>query len=133
MSDIFYEIIERSKIFDNRGYFLKIMNGYEAHLDKNFGEIYVVMGRDGQLRANHYHLKATEWFSILYGEVNLGLKNLKTGQEVNILLSDKTPVTVRVSPNVAHTLLGFKGVDYVVLAYSNLKYDPADTIHYNLM
>ncbi len=128
MPDSLYEIIERRKIIDHRGFFLKTMTGFEKGLPQAFGEIYVIKGDEGRARANHYHDAATEWFTILQGQVRLNLKHVDTGEVASILLSDQAPVTVRVNPRVAHSLVGVEHIDYILMAYTDVRYDPADTI-----
>jgi dTDP-4-dehydrorhamnose 3,5-epimerase-like enzyme len=124
----FYEIIDRKKIVDNRGFFLKTMSGFETDLPEAFGEIYVIKGDSGQARANHYHNVATEWFTLLQGKVRLNLKHVNTGQTASILLTDEAPATVRINPGVAHSLIGVDGLDYMLMAYTDVRYDPKDTI-----
>lgn len=128
MSSDFYSIIERHKIVDHRGFFLKTMTGLEPDLSNSFGEIYVIKGCEGKVRANHYHNAATEWFTLIQGKVRLNLKHVDTGQTVSLLLTDEAPVTVRVNPRVAHSLIGIDLSDYIVMAYTDVRYDPVDTI-----
>lgn len=128
MPNELYEIIERRKIVDSRGFFLKTMTGFENDLPQTFGEIYVIKGDEGRARANHYHNAATEWFTILQGTVRLNLKHVDTAETVSILLSDEAPVTVRVNPRVAHSLVGVNQVDYILMAYTDVRYEAADTI-----
>lgn len=128
MSTDLYEIIERRKIVDQRGFFLKTMTGFERDLPQQFGEIYVIKGDQGQARANHYHNAATEWFTILQGKVRLNLKHVDTQETASLLLTDESPITVRINPRVAHSLLGVNTEDYILMAYTDLRYDPVDTI-----
>ncbi len=128
MSTDLYQIIERRRIVDERGFFLKTMTGFEPDLPQQFGEIYVIRGDQGKARANHYHDLATEWFTLLQGEVRLNLRHVDTGSTASLLLSEKTPGTVRVNRRVAHSLLGVKGQDYLLMAYTDVRYDAADTI-----
>ncbi len=128
MSVKLFEIIDRRKIVDHRGFFLKTMTGFEDGLPQTFGEIYVIKGDEGRARANHYHDAATEWFTILQGQVRLNLKHVDTGETASILLTDELPVTVRVNPRVAHSLVGVQQIDYILMAYTDVRYDPADTI-----
>lgn len=128
MNTNLYQIIERSKIVDPRGFFLKTMTGYEQDIPQEFGEIYVIKGDAGQARANHFHNLATEWFTLLQGKVRLNLRNIDTGDEASLLLDDNVPVTVRINPRVAHSLLGVEKCDYILMAYTNIRYDPVDTI-----
>lgn len=128
MPDKLYETIERRKIVDPRGFFLKTMTGFEEGLPQAFGEIYVIKGDAGQARANHFHNAATEWFTLLQGQVRLNLKHVDTGEMASILLTEERPMTVRVNPRVAHSLVGVERNDYVLMAYTDVRYDPADTI-----
>jgi len=106
------------------------MTGFEPDLPQTFGEIYVIKGDEGKSRANHYHHAATEWFTILQGKVMLNLKHVESGETASILLTEETPVTVRVYPKVAHSLVGVNAQDYLLMAYSDVRYDPKDTISY---
>lgn len=124
----FYQIIERRKIVDQRGFFLKIMTGLEPDLLQPFGEIYLIKGDGGQSRANHYHNLATEWFTVLQGRVRLNLLNLDTGDHASLLLDAEAPATVRINPRVAHSLMGVDQSDYILIAYTDARYDPTDTI-----
>lgn len=128
MSTDLYEIIERRKIVDQRGFFLKTMTGFERDLPQQFGEIYVIKGDQGQARANHYHNAATEWFTIVQGKVRLNLKHVDTQKTASLLLTDEAPITVRINPRVAHSLLGVNAEDYILMAYTDVRYDPVDTI-----
>ncbi len=128
MPDKLYEIIARKKIIDHRGFFLKTMTGFEEGLPMAFGEIYVIKGDEGRARANHYHDAATEWFTLLSGQVQLNLKHVDTGETAAILLTDAAPMTIRVNRRVAHSLVGVQHSDYLLMAYTDVRYDPADTI-----
>jgi len=83
---------------------------------------------DSQARANHYHDLATEWFTILLGRVRLNLRHVDTGEHASPLLDDQSPFTGRINPRVAHSLMGEDHSDYVMMAYTNVRYDAADTI-----
>jgi len=128
MTSKLFEIIERRKIVDERGFFLKTMTGAEPDLPERFGEIYVIKGEQGRARANHFHNVATEWFTLLHGRVRLNLQHVDTKEHASLLLDERTPVTVRIKPRVAHSLIGVDDIDYILMAYTDVRYDPADTI-----
>ena len=123
-----YQLIGRQKIIDERGFFLKIMTGFELGLHQQFGEIYVIQGSKGKARANHYHNLATEWFTLLHGCVQLNLRHVDTGETASLLLSEESPITVRVNQRVAHSLVGIEEFDYMLIAYTDIRYEPKDTI-----
>ena len=54
------KIISRRKISDNRGWFLKIIDGKENSLPNYTGEIYIVSAISGESRGGHYHNRAID-------------------------------------------------------------------------
>ena len=59
------KIIERKKIIDSRGWFLKVITGKEEYLPQFTGEVYLISANPGESRANHYHNEANEWFTLV--------------------------------------------------------------------
>ena len=125
------EIIERDLIVDERGYFLKIINGKESELPNYTGEIYVTNAIPGESRGGHYHLEAIEWFTIIEGEAFLLLEDIKTKESIELILDCKKPVTVKVPTNVAHLFKNNSNENFILLAYTNKLYCPSDTIPYS--
>ena len=122
------EIIERKRIVDTRGSFLKVITGYENRLDQRLGEAYFVLGHPGQLRASHYHKLATEWFTLIVGRALLSLICIETNKRREIYLDAESPVTVRVPPTVVHIIRNCGSEDFILFAYSDLRYNESDTI-----
>lgn len=122
------ETIQRSYISDKRGSFLKIIHGAEPGLANAMGEIYLVRGYPGESRANHYHRAATEWFTLISGAVVLKLTDVESAVSMTLTLDAGNPVTIKVPPMVAHSFLNNGKEDFVLIAYSDERYDPADTI-----
>ena len=126
------EIIPRKIIRDSRGWFLKAITGTEKGLPIKTGEIYVVSSENGSYRGGHYHKRATEWFTLLMGEAILKLKDISTGELISIHLSSTKPETVVVHPFIYHRFESIESNQFVLLAYTNMTYDPADTIQYEI-
>lgn len=122
------ETIRRSHVSDQRGSFLKIMHGAEPGLPDAMGEIYLVRGYPGQSRANHYHEAATEWFTVISGSAVLNLIDVESAASMTLTLDASDPVTVKVPPMVAHSFVNNGDEDFVLIAYSDERYVPADTI-----
>jgi dTDP-4-dehydrorhamnose 3,5-epimerase-like enzyme len=122
------ETIRRSHISDKRGSFLKIMHGAEPGLPVVMGEIYLVRGYPGESRANHYHKVAAEWFTLISGTAILKLMDVESTACMTLALDAADPITVKVPPMVAHSFLNDGEEDFVLIAYSDERYDPADTI-----
>ena len=126
-------IIERKKLSDSRGWFLKAITGKETGLPAYTGEIYLTCASGfGQVRGNHYHHKAKEWFTLLEGDAELKLMDMETKEIMTIMLSSDNPKTVVVPPAVAHAFLNTAEKHFLLLAYTDELYDPQDTIPYSL-
>jgi dTDP-4-dehydrorhamnose 3,5-epimerase-like enzyme len=125
------KIIPRRLIQDERGWFLKVITGQEEHLPNHTGEVYLTMGKPGQAKGGHYHPYAIEWFTVISGSAVLYLEDVNTKERMDIELSFKEPATVFVPNQIAHLFVNKEDVDFVLLAYTDLLYDPKDTIAYN--
>ncbi|MHB9140356.1 MAG: polysaccharide biosynthesis C-terminal domain-containing protein [Paludibacter sp.] len=125
------EIIPRKKIEDSRGWFLKVITGKEKGLPAFTGEIYNVYSENGASRGGHYHLQATEWFTLLQGKAKLELYDIQTEERHTILLDVNEPRTIVVTPNVAHRFDAFDNVNFLLIAYTDILYMPEDTISFN--
>jgi dTDP-4-dehydrorhamnose 3,5-epimerase-like enzyme len=125
------KIIERKKIEDSRGWFLKVINGVEEGLLKsgNF-EIYLTKSIGGFSKGGHYHNIANEWFTAIEGSCSLYLIDVLSGEELIISLNANKPRTVYVPSNVAHLFESQDENDFLVLAYTDTLFDPRDTISY---
>jgi dTDP-4-dehydrorhamnose 3,5-epimerase-like enzyme len=122
-------IIERKKLGDTRGWFMKVIDGHEEGLPQHTGEIYLTYASGiNQVRGDHYHDKATEWFTLLQGQADLKLMDMKTKETIIISLSADTPKTVVIPPAVAHAFINTQEEPFLLLAYTDELYKPADTI-----
>lgn len=125
-------IIPRRLIADERGWFLKAITGTEEGIPSHTGEIYLTMGRPGQAKGGHYHSDAVEWFTVIEGEVILRLEDIVTHERQNIEMSLEKAITVFIPNNVAHVVVNNSEKDFILLAYTDKLYDPADTIAYTI-
>jgi len=127
-------IIDRSKLHNLHGWFLKVIDGKEENLPKNSREIYITSAtKRGQIRGEHYHIEATEWFTLIEGEAQLRLKDIQTGETLHIELSSSIPKTIVIPPNIAHTFINTTDSPFLLLAYTDKTYVPEDTVSYSLM
>jgi dTDP-4-dehydrorhamnose 3,5-epimerase len=115
---------------DHRGYLLKaiensFLSGY------SFGEIYFVQSVPGCIRANHYHLKTTEWFVPIKGRMLLELEDVdRPGEKISITLDHAAPVCVKIPPGVAHGIKALGDTEMLMMALADKGYDPEDTDTY---
>lgn len=123
-------ILPRRLVSDERGAFIKCIDGKEGDLPAFTGEVYMVRGFPGQRRGDHYHLRAREWFTVIAGEGVLALQDVATGERLDLPLSAARPQTVVVPPGLAHVFVNPASAteDLLVIAYTDRLYDPADTV-----
>jgi dTDP-4-dehydrorhamnose 3,5-epimerase-like enzyme len=126
------KIITRQLIKDHRGWFLKTMTGTEQGLPPYTGEVYFTSATPGQGKGSHYHRNAKEWFTLIIGKAVLRLEDIETHERLDIELDANSPVTVFIPQLVAHTLVNNYDKDFVLCAYTDVLYDPNDTITYNI-
>lgn len=125
-------IIPRRLIKDERGWFFKAITGTEAELPSYTGEVYLTMGTSGQIKGGHYHPKALEWFTVIEGFAILRLKDINTGETLEIPMSLNESKSVFVPNYIAHEFMNVGDDNMLILAYTDRLYDPEDTIKYNL-
>ena len=125
-------IIPRRLIADNRGWFLKVITGTEEYIPSHTGEVYLTMGKPGQAKGGHYHPEAVEWFTIIEGSAILKLEDMETHDRRDIEMPFEKAQTVFIPNNVAHIVVNNSDKDFILLAYTDKLYDPADTIAYQI-
>lgn len=120
---------QRNLLTDNRGWFLKVIDGNEP--ENPFAcEVYITSAKPGENKGGHYHLKASEWFTLIKGKALLTTIDIDTDEKSEISLSETNPETVYIPPGIAHNFFNNGDCDFILIAYSDLKYAPSDTIHY---
>lgn len=119
------EVRPLRRLDDARGWFLKAFQ--KRHLEGlPFGEVYLSVGAPGETRANHYHERTTEWFCPAAGRGTLYLAAMRGPERMTVRMDIDAPVSVRIPPFVAHSLVADAGCDLAVLAVADVEYDPAD-------
>lgn len=126
------KIIPRRLVSDERGWFLKAITGTEDNIPGHTGEVYLTMGKPGQSKGGHYHPLALEWFTAISGKIVLKLEDVETRARQDVHLSLESATTVFIPNNVAHTVVNEGEDDFILLAYTDRLYDPADTIPYQV-
>ena len=125
-------VINRKKLSDDRGWFIKVIDGNEEYIPSCTGEVYLTMGKAGESKGGHYHIEAVEWFTLIQGFATLKLEDIETHERRDIELSFDNPQTVFIPIGVAHTVVNKSNQDFVLLAYTDKQYNPLDTISYSI-
>lgn len=126
-------LIPRTLRRDDRGWFLKVIDGKEEGLPNHTGEVYLTLAVPGQNRGGHYHIQAHEWFTVVQGSALVSLADTSTDEQRQMTLSAGEPVTLVVPPGVAHIFYNSPNSQepMLLVAYSDELYDPGDTIPYS--
>lgn len=124
-------IIPRRLIADDRGWFLKAITGTEEDIPAHTGEVYLTMGKPSQAKGGHYHPEAVEWFTIIEGSAILKLEDMETHERREIEMPFEKAQTVFIPNNVAHIVVNNSDKNFILLAYTDKLYDPADTIPFS--
>lgn len=125
------QVISRKLLTDERGWFFKAITGKEENLPMHTGEVYLTMGKPGTRKGGHYHVRASEWFTVIQGSARLRLEDTVTKETREFELSLEKAVSVFVPCGVAHVFENTGTTDFIVLAYTDVLYDPSDTIAYS--
>ena len=122
--------LPRRLIADQRGWFLKVLNGCEEHLPGSVGEVYLTMAVPGQARGNHYHPDCAEWFTIVEGSAQLLVADPVSGERAEWTLDAAAPQTVYMPAGLAHVFVNPADAksNFLLIAYAANRYDPADTV-----
>jgi dTDP-4-dehydrorhamnose 3,5-epimerase-like enzyme len=120
------EVIPLHRLNDSRGWFLKVLKASNLG-GRQFGEVYLSVGAAGETRANHYHLRTTEWFCAVAGSGTLYLAEVGGERRQTVRLDARHPVSVRVPPGVAHSIVADGDGELALLAVADVEYDPTDT------
>ncbi len=122
--------IPRRRLQDERGWFLKVIDGHEADIPPHTGEVYLTLAHPGQARGDHYHPETAEWFTVIDGRALLRVADPQTGARAEWWLDSAHPQTVFMPAGLAHVFVNPAQAErsFLLLAYAANRYDPADTI-----
>ena len=78
------------------------------------------------------NLLAVEWFTIIEGSAILKLEDMETHERRDIEMPFEKAQTVFIPNGVAHIVVNNSDKNFILLAYTDKLYDPADTIAYQI-
>lgn len=108
---------------DARGWLVKLLMREHIAENREFGEIYITAARTGQVKGNHYHERAREWFCVIQGSATMATRVIATGESALCELSADQPAIIEVSPGVAHAFKNNGSEMMMLLAYADDPYN----------
>ena len=108
---------------DSRGWLIKLLMREHISTDLRFGEIYITAAHAGQVKGNHFHERAREWFSVIQGRALMATRVLTSGESAFTRLDADTPEIIEVAPGVAHAFKNDGSETMLLLAYADVPYD----------
>ncbi len=83
---------------DQRGSFV------EAYHLPTDGQVSYVITNPKETRGNHYHLRKTETFLVIYGSATIQVKDRESGDVMTAEVGGAKPMSVKVVPNHTHSI-----------------------------
>lgn len=97
----------------------------EAYKLPSDGQVFYVISNPGETRGNHYHLRKTESFVVIYGSATISVRNRETHDLMKVEVSGFKPMKVTISPNYTHNITaGEDGA--IIIAWVDELYDEND-------
>ena len=129
--------IKKLKVIpDDRGRLMEILRSDED-IFKNFGQVYMTTAYPGIVKAWHYHKKQDDYFTCIYGTMQLALydgrEDSATYKEVNeFTINLDNPILVKIPSGVYH---GFKSIgdkEAIVINVPTLAYNYTEPDEYRV-
>ena len=131
-----YKIDLIEKHDDQRGHLVVFLKNSDLNKElKEFGQIYfVTFNKPSVIRGNHYHKKWREWFGVVTGKVEVILKDINTGEIVNLIIDSESDKYTRleIGPNIAHAFRNLSD-EASLLNYTDTEWSPDDTFSEELI
>jgi dTDP-4-dehydrorhamnose 3,5-epimerase-like enzyme len=108
---------------DARGWLVKLLMREHITGSREFGEIYLTAAHAGEVKGNHYHAQAREWFCVIQGSATMATRVMASGESALTELHGDQPEIIEVAPGVAHAFRNSGSGLMVLLAYADEPYD----------
>jgi UDP-2-acetamido-2,6-beta-L-arabino-hexul-4-ose reductase len=101
----------------------------EAFKLPNDGQIFYVIAKPSETRGNHFHLRKTEHFLVLWGSAQIQAKDRETGTVMKVELGGQNPMTATIAPNTTHNITSSEE-GCIFLVWCDEQYNEADSDTY---
>lgn len=97
----------------------------EAYKLPNDGQVFYVIAKPHESRGNHYHLRKTEHFLVIWGSAEISVKDRATNDVMNVEVTGQKPMLVTVTPNNTHQIVA-SDEGAIFLVWASEQFDEAD-------
>lgn len=126
------QIFPRRRLSDERGWFVKPIEGNEEGLPSDKCEIYVTAAAPGQSKGGDYSKSTNKWFAIVKGQAVLKLEDIETKEQLTVSLDSNNPKTIYVPHMIANVFINDGQEELILVVYADNQYDNNDIIPYKL-
>lgn len=95
----------------------------------NDGQIFSVVVKPNESRGNHYHLRKTERFLVIFGSAEISSKDRSSGDVMKVKVSGNKPISVTIPPNNTHSISASND-GCILLVWVDEQYDENDSDTY---
>lgn len=100
----------------------------EAFKLPNDGQVFYVNAVPGATRGNHYHMRKTEHFLVIFGSAEMEVKDRDTGNLIKVEISGERPMLVSVFANHTHNITALEdGCIFLVWCDEQFNEEDQDT------
>jgi UDP-2-acetamido-2,6-beta-L-arabino-hexul-4-ose reductase len=124
-----YKIRELKKNIDDRGTLVEVLRSDEVG---EFNQIYSATIKPGKMRGGHYHKDRKEWFCILTGEGIYKIKDIDTGEEIEIPIREGEFKQIELEPGLYHEIYNTGEKDLIFVSAISDLYDKNNSDTYKI-
>lgn len=100
----------------------------EAFKLPNDGQVFYVNALPGESRGNHFHMRKTEHFLVIFGVAEMQIKDRDTGNLMKVTTSGDRPMLISVYANHTHNITaGDEGCIFIVWSDEQFNEEDPDT------
>lgn len=97
----------------------------EAFELPNDGQVNYITILPGETRGNHYHMRKTENFLVVFGAAEIRVKDRDTDNLMSVTVSGERPMAVSILANHTHNITGMDD-GCICIVWIDEKFDPFD-------
>lgn len=97
----------------------------EAFKLPNDGQVFYINAVPFETRGNHYHLRKTEHFLVVFGSAEFQTRDRDSGNTMKVVVGGERPMTVAIHPNHTHSVMATEE-GAIILVWCDEQFNPDD-------